>query len=74
MALTTEDLQAIAELISPINDRLNVMDQKMDIMQMDIEDLKTDVQEVKKNAEYTATVLEGALKIVDDLDQRYKAI
>lgn len=43
MALTNEDLEAIKELLKPINDRLDVIEYKQDHMSKKLENLRLDV-------------------------------
>ncbi len=49
--LTNEDLQAISQLLNPINTRLDAMDARFDKIEKDISDLKSNVAEMKEDIE-----------------------
>lgn len=47
MALTNEDLQAIASLLQPINDRLDGMDNRFDSMDNRLDKLESEMSALK---------------------------
>ncbi len=47
MALTNDDLQAIAALIRPINNRLDSMDNRLDSMDNRLDKIESEVSSVK---------------------------
>lgn len=58
MALTSEDLQAIASLLKPIEQRLDNIEKDVFSLKSDVSTLKTDVSEIKKTVNKHYNMLE----------------
>ena len=53
---------------------LEQLQKGQEVIQEDIKSLKSDMKVVKKKVEFTAVVLEGTIKMVDELDQKWRAM
>jgi len=60
--------------IAKIDRNQAVLEQGISRNSEKLDALQTDMATVKEKVEYTADVLEATLKMVDDLDQKYKAM
>ncbi|MGL5435852.1 MAG: hypothetical protein ACRDBO_10710 [Lachnospiraceae bacterium] len=65
MALTNQDLQAIAQLIQPLHDDITAV-------KKDVEDTKKDVEAVKKDVEAVKKDVEDIKKEVEDIKKEVK--
>jgi len=71
---TNARLDKVDARLDKVDARLDKVDARLDAMQKDIKDLQSDMEAVKEKVEFTAIVLEGTLKIVDELDQKWNAM
>ncbi len=53
---------------------LEKMDSRLERLEEDVSALTSDMGAVKGQVEFIADVIEGTIKMVDELDQKYKAI
>ncbi len=60
MALTNEDLKAIADLIQPINDRLDKMDDRLD-------NLEVQIKRTERNLKHE--IIESENLILDEVER-----
>ncbi len=84
MALTTEDLQAIAGLLQPIKDDIQDLKDDMQVMKDDMQVMKDDMQELNRRVKKVELTLENEtnkniqllaenhINLVDKLNQAIK--
>ncbi len=88
MALTKEDLQAIAGLIQPLKDDMNIMKndiktlrndidvikKDIDVMKNDIDDMKNDIDGMKNDIDGMKNDIDGMKNDIKNLDKRVTSL
>ena len=81
MALTKEDLQAIAGLIQPLKDDMNIMKNDIktlrndiDVIKKDIDVMKNDIDDMKNDIDGMKNDIDGMKNDIKNLDKRVTSL
>ena len=74
MALTKEDLNAIQELLKPINDRLDIIELKQDRTSKKLDDLQLDVKIAERDIRRDIHKLNDEMETVVEILKQHELI
>ena len=74
MALTKEDLQAIAGLIQPLKDDMNIMKNDIKTLRNDIDVIKKDIDVMKNDIDGMKNDIDGMKNDIKNLDKRVTSL
>lgn len=74
MALTKEDLQAIAGLIQPLKDDMNIMKNDIKTLRNDIDVIKKDIDGMKNDIDGMKNDIDGMKNDIKNLDKRVTSL
>ena len=74
MALTKEDLQAIAGLIQPLKDDMNIMKNDIKTLRNDIDVIKKDIDVMKNDIDDMKNDIDGMKNDIKNLDKRVTSL
>ena len=74
MALTKEDLQAIAGLIQPLKDDMNIMKNEIMTLRNDIDVIKKDIDGMKNDIDGMKNDIDGMKNDIKNLDKRVTSL
>ena len=74
MALTKEDLQAIAGLIQPLKDDMNIMKNDIKTLRNDIDVIKKDIDGMKNYIDGMKNDIDGMKNDIENLDKRVTSL
>lgn len=74
MALTKEDLQAIAGLIQPLKDDMNIMKNDIKTLRNDIDVIKKDIDGMKNDIDGMKNDIDGMKNDIENLDKRVTSL